>query len=438
MHCREANRAWQEGQMGKWIVHVVIAAPEALPIIGQIVSLFEALIVNTFIKNKKQPSLLSPATKPVNPPRGNKPEISSGATDPESSVLPHGRPKRILQLLSDSDIPACRKPLQVAQVYPSDPGKEIFMATNVTFYPFNSEGVKDEGWGCAWRGIQTILSSYGIESGFKEIFSIGGPLKNLRYLYGEKYPEKDLPLVNERGFSFSPYETDTSWAEPFIGEMVLEAYKIDSELLSLYALPAYHYAPEQVFHQAPLNFSSFKQKLISHFQQEEAAPVMIDDGMYAFTIVGVQVFLNNQIGLFIADPHIDGQRGESRQGLYTIRLDEEGKNVVSASARLSFDKKPWMMLFPKPLKKEAGLEGVLPNQVFQIFVKHVNGKYYTLDVNSNTTIGEIEEKLVRVSKHPVLRAKIVFAGRAHEKNTTLGQMNAQKKSTLYVNLRIGG
>ncbi len=47
-HCREANGAFQNGKLGKWAVHTLIALTELLPVIGQIASLFERFIITTF------------------------------------------------------------------------------------------------------------------------------------------------------------------------------------------------------------------------------------------------------------------------------------------------------------------------------------------------------------------------------------------------------
>ena len=46
-HCQEANKNWQAGRLGKWAVHSLIAAAQIIPIVSQIASLFERLIVTS-------------------------------------------------------------------------------------------------------------------------------------------------------------------------------------------------------------------------------------------------------------------------------------------------------------------------------------------------------------------------------------------------------
>ena len=62
VHCNKAKK----GQLGHRIVHVIIAAVEFLPVIGQIASLFEMLIVINFrtIPNQLQPPPNQPPRKP--------------------------------------------------------------------------------------------------------------------------------------------------------------------------------------------------------------------------------------------------------------------------------------------------------------------------------------------------------------------------------------
>lgn len=45
---------------------------------------------------------------------------------------------------------------------------EYVIANNVHFIPYNS-CVKDVGWGCAWRAIQTYLSCNGITVSFEKL-----------------------------------------------------------------------------------------------------------------------------------------------------------------------------------------------------------------------------------------------------------------------------
>jgi hypothetical protein len=229
-------------------------------------------------------------------------------------------------------------------------GQFEFYAHRATFYPYNAEGIRDYRWGCAWRSIQTCLSSYQPAPSFEELFHHFGPLSTLKSLYKDKYGV-EAPLSK----TFAPYELSNGWAEPFIGHLILHFYHIDSDLEFVNALPSAATSPPEVFRNKPLAFNNFKARLEEHFKGENPAPVMIDDGKSTFTIIG---FKAPQV-LWIADPHL--QEGvNSTSGLYTVTLDETGKqlghsvtpdaksNLISSNTvqGLHFDNKPWMVLFP--------------------------------------------------------------------------------------------
>jgi Peptidase family C78 len=237
-------------------------------------------------------------------------------------------------------------------------------AGGAIFYGYNAEGIRDYGWGCAWRAIQTSLSSYGLQVSFANLFHTFGPLDSLRKIYQDKYPSKNLTSLKE----FAPYDTSSGWAEPFIGEMVLHFYGIPADLESINGIPRDCHAPKSVFHRPSLSFSAFKCRLENHFKIENSPPIIIDDGTYTFNIIGIG-YRDLVTTLWIADPHI--QEGVNRlptekttNGLYTIDLNDSGKQIScsldgedqhqksnlfsSGSYRgLHFNQKNWMVLFPK-------------------------------------------------------------------------------------------
>jgi hypothetical protein len=327
-HCQEASRGRQQGNMGKWAVHTLIAMAEFLPVVSQIASSIEAIIVRVLGASNQPKRVVQP---PAPPPRSlTAPSLPTPA--------PVRAAKRKLVPLSGENHP---KPLKLSTLTPT------------IFYPFNSEGIVDHGWGCAWRCIQTILSSYNIQMGFEEIFEKFGSRTALGPLYALKYGDEELPFEKP----WVPHETELGWAEPFIGQMALQFCGIDSELETLNGFPACH-TPKQVFHNAPLNFLEFQKRLTTHFAVADAPPVMIDNGTYALNIIGISVYPTN-ITLRIADPHIENSAASSA-GLYSVDLDQEGKflesRVVNKSLlfsngsvlnALSFDgSRKWMILFP--------------------------------------------------------------------------------------------
>lgn len=243
-----------------------------------------------------------------------------------------------------------------------------FYSKSATFYAYNAEGIRDYGWGCAWRAIQTSLSSYGIKTSFANLFHLFGPLQNLQRIYKDKYPGDNLHSSEK----FSPYEISSGWAEPFIGEMVMHFYGISSNLESINGIPNSCNAPHSVFHNPPITFAAFKKRLENHFQSENVAPVMIDDGTFAFNIIGIGCKDSNVI-LWIADPHIkEGTNrypnGKTPNGLYLITLNRLGEQIEcslddgdqhqkpnmfreKSYKELFFNNKFWMVLFPSNKRK---------------------------------------------------------------------------------------
>lgn len=235
-----------------------------------------------------------------------------------------------------------------------------FYAKGAIVYSWNAEGVRDHGWGCAWRAIQTCLSSYGTKITFKELFHKFGSMENLKALYRSKYSEEFLKSTKP----FAPHDTTQGWAEPFIGEMVLHYFSIAADLESINGIPKDCNAPHEVFHNLSMTFVHFKERLEKHFKSKKPVPVMIDDGSYSYNIIGIGGMEPHCI-LWIADPHIkEGSNRHSTNGLYTIALDENGRQVrcslsaedqnqkgnmnsAGSYAALYFYQKPWMALFPR-------------------------------------------------------------------------------------------
>lgn len=152
--------------------------------------------------------------------------------------------------------------------------------------------------------------------------------------------------------------------------MVMHFYNIPSSLEILNGIPNCN-SPKEVFHHKALDFAAFKQRLVDHFKNPNASPIMIDDGLYTLNIVGIGSDGSNSI-LWIADPHIkEGVNHSSNEktpiGLYKITLDETGRKTQCSLYDedlyqlphmfsewsyngLNFHDKNWMILFPKQKK----------------------------------------------------------------------------------------
>lgn len=359
-HCKKAN----EGNLGNRIVHVLIASIEFLPIISQMSSICEKLIIEN-LSSTASSKTQSLTDRQIS--RETSKETDKNIPTPHSlislsknikSQKKHKTYKRTkLASLQEKDH---NLPIPLSSV----PKKVKYFSEGAIFYGYNAEGIRDYGWGCAWRAIQTCLSAYKIHLSFEELFHLFGPFKSLKHIYEDKYPTEEL----SHSKLFAPYDLSSGWAEPFIGHMVMHFYDIPSTLETVNGIPDSCNAPQHVFHNRPLSFNSFKERLENHFKTEAAAPIMIDDGTYALNIVGVETEGLNTI-LWLADPHINEGVNKlidiekSPAGLYKVTLNDIGKQIGCSLADednhqissmfsagsyngLHFDNKRWMILLP--------------------------------------------------------------------------------------------
>lgn len=344
-HCKKAS----VGKLGDRLVHIIIAALQLLPIIGQIASLMEMLIMK---KTSLKPQTLNLAALTT---------LTQNLKSNLITQIAHQKLSRtyLRETLETLRLQDANHPIPLHSI----PHGITHFSKNATYYGYNAEGVRDHGWGCAFRAIQTCLSSYNITVPFKELFHLFGPASNLKQLFKNKYPNENIE--NEQ--SFAPYDLVNGWAEPFIGEMVMHFHEISASLECVNSIPACN-APRQVFHNKALSFTDFSTRLERHFKTEKASPVMIDDGLTALNIIGMGRRGTDTI-LWIADPHIkDGVNNATGNktpcGLYSITLDGQGKQIdcslfhedahqlpgmycQQSYTGLHFANKPWMVLFPQ-------------------------------------------------------------------------------------------
>jgi hypothetical protein len=228
-------------------------------------------------------------------------------------------------------------------------------ATDGTHMPYNAEGVRDYGWGCAWRAIQTLLTSHKITKSFQDLWEFGSAARQ-KELYQAKYGRPLVPnMADGIEQPFAPHELVNGWAEPFTGEMVLFAHGINARLECVNGIPARATTPRSAFHRDPLTVDAFLQQLVDHH-----GFVMIDDGTTAMCITGARR-VDDGYELSMADPHVK-EAVPQGTGVYRIRLNAQGAQIGSSLLsddscqvehlftpqlfqNVRFDHKSWMVLF---------------------------------------------------------------------------------------------
>lgn len=162
-------------------------------------------------------------------------------------------------------------------------GASTHVASGVyDYYHYRVDGFQDDGWGCAYRSLQTILSWFQHAGLVNETMP---SLRQIQQILAAEDPDK----MNRKDFVGS-----NTWIGSFEIMLVLQHY-----------VPGLECTIRRLESGAQLDTDPAAQSLLfEHFQQPNAAPVMIGGSSYAHTILGVHMNPDTMEAQYlILDPH---------------------------------------------------------------------------------------------------------------------------------------
>jgi hypothetical protein len=159
------------------------------------------------------------------------------------------------------------------------PGRKYIVDPNYVYFHYNQDNFKDDGWGCAYRSLQTIISWFVLNGQAKvEIPSIP-QIQKLLFEMGDK-------PANFVGSNEWIGSTEVSY-------VIQKLIGVDSQIM---------------FFQSGLEIPNYLPALQQHFETRKT-PIMIGGSVLAYTLLGISFDedqpQNSQF--LILDPHYKGK-----------------------------------------------------------------------------------------------------------------------------------
>jgi hypothetical protein len=151
------------------------------------------------------------------------------------------------------------------------------MSGDVAFFHYRQDGINDEGWGCAYRSLQTLCSWYVIQG------HVDAEIPNHEEI------QRILRALDE--FRSPSFVGSKEWIGSVEAALVLEHLGIPCRIININSV-------EQL--------AQVLDVVVSHFK-EVGSPIMIGGGVLAFTLLGVSIDPSTgEDRYLILDPHYTG------------------------------------------------------------------------------------------------------------------------------------
>lgn len=219
-------------------------------------------------------STRSPSSSRLSSGAASSSSSSSSSTTTQTSILSCFHKSKKITLPSIGLVSSSHAKAPPIRIGPKELIPQVFLASETDLIHYSCLGEADVGWGCAYRCLQMILSNLFLFDGRNDEptdesqdprgAARWSAMPNLRSIQVQLFKLKRLKKRDIGG---------TTWIEPPDVGCYLRSFGL---------------AADDVIFRPGKNEEAFKERLIRHFEVE-GTPVMIDDRVKAYCILGVRL-----------------------------------------------------------------------------------------------------------------------------------------------------
>jgi hypothetical protein len=209
--------------------------------------------------------------------------------------------------------------------------KNSLTSSSTDYFHYNCFHETDIGWGCAYRVLQSILSCINRK---KDEFYKYSSIPSLYQI--------QLNLVKFQLFQDKDIGSNKWLEPPDIAKYLQKCHGIKSDEGVFYnPLNKQNLIPETT--KLYFDFKTLEEKIEKHFH-DYSTPIMFDDTIYAYSLVGIRKNENNETQVLRFDPHntiyepfenYQKKLGKSRGGVKWMRIEH------------AFSSSRYMLAFPE-------------------------------------------------------------------------------------------